>query len=152
MAVMQVTKEFTFDSAHFLPKYYGKCEKMHGHTYRLLVTVEGEVGENGLVIDFVILKKIVKKQVLNKLDHQVINDVIEVASAENTAKWIWDQLVDLKTLIRGELDDPNLPESITKHFKDKSDDIDASEFSDQVRLVEVKLYETPNSFVTYYGK
>jgi 6-pyruvoyltetrahydropterin/6-carboxytetrahydropterin synthase len=150
---MQVTKEFTFDSAHFLPQYYGKCERMHGHTYRLQVTVEGEVGENGLVIDFVILKRIVKSKVLDKLDHQVINDVIEIASAENTAKWIWDQLVDLKSHIRQQLEDPNLPESITKYFRDQTDgEIDASEFSDQVRLVEVKLWETPSSCVTYFGK
>lgn len=150
---MLVGKEFTFDSAHFLPKYYGKCEKMHGHTYRLRVTVDGKVGENGLVIDFVVLKKIVKKQVLEKLDHQVINDVIELASCENITKWIWDQLVDLKSLIQAELDDPNLPESITKYFKDNSSEgMDTSEFSDQVRLHEIELWETPNSFAKYQGK
>lgn len=150
---MLVTKEFTFDAAHFLPNYYGKCERMHGHTYRLQVTVDGAVGENGLVIDFVILKKIVKKQVLEKLDHQVINDVIEVASAENTAIWIWNQLNDLKSHIQAELDDPNLPESIKKYFKDPSDgEIDISDFSSQIRLHEIKLWETPNSFVTYHGK
>ncbi len=150
---MLITKEFTFDSAHFLPSYYGKCERMHGHTYRLQVTVDGAVGENGLVIDFVILKRIVKKQVLDKLDHQVINDVIEVASAENTAIWIWDQLVDLKTLIQQELEDPNLPQSITKFFRDqKETDIDISKFSNQIHLHEIKLWETPNSFVTYHGK
>ncbi len=150
---MLVTKEFTFDSAHFLPNYYGKCERMHGHTYKLQVTVDGAVGENGLVIDFVILKKIVKKQILNKLDHQVINDIIEVASAENTAIWIWDQLNDLKSLIQAQLDDPNLPESITKYFKEgEGTDIDTSDFSSQIRLHEIKLWETPNSFVTYHGK
>lgn len=150
---MLVGKEFTFDSAHFLPKYYGKCEKMHGHTYRLRVTVDGKIGENGLVIDFVVLKKIVKKQVLDKLDHKVINDVLEIASCENIAKWTWDQLVDLESLIKAELDDPNLPESITKYFKDNSvDGIDTSEFSDQVKLHEVELWETPTSFAKYQGK
>ncbi len=150
---MLVTKEFTFDSAHFLPNYYGKCERMHGHTYKLQVTVDGAVGENGLVIDFVILKRIVKKKVLDKLDHQLINDTVEVASAENLTIWIWDQLVDLKSLIQAELDDPNLPDSITKYFKDPTDNtIDTSDFSNQIRLHEVKLWETPNSFVTYHGK
>ena len=126
---------------------------MHGHTYRLQVTVDGAVGENGLVIDFVILKRIVKKQVLDKLDHQIINDVIEVASAENTTIWIWDQLVDLKSLIQEELDDPNLSKSITKYFRDQEGaDIDTSKFSNQIHLHEIKLWETPNSFVTYHGK
>ena len=150
---MLVGKEFTFDSAHFLPKYYGKCEKMHGHTYRLQVVVDGKIGENGLVIDFTILKKIVKKQIIDKLDHCVINEIIEVSSCENMIKWIWDELVDLKTLIQAELDDPNLPESITKFFKDDSEEgFDASEFSNQVRLHEIILWETPTSYAIYRGE
>ncbi|MCK5609755.1 6-carboxytetrahydropterin synthase QueD [Candidatus Pacearchaeota archaeon] len=150
---MLVGKEFTFDSAHFLPKYYGKCERMHGHTYRLKVTVDGKLGENGLVIDFVVLKKIIKKQVLDKLDHQVINDIIEIASCENIVKWIWDELVDLKTLIQAELDDPNLPESITKYFKDNTEEgFDPTEFSNQVKLYEISLWETPTSFAVYRGE
>ncbi len=147
---MQVTKEFTFDSAHFLPNYYGKCERMHGHTYRLQVTVEGELGENGLLIDFVVLKRILKKQVLKKLDHQVVNDIIKISSCENVVKWIWDQLVDLKSLIQEELDDPNLPESVTKYFQDQSESgLDVSDFSKQIRLKEVKLWETPTSSAAY---
>ena len=157
--MIQVTKEFTFDSAHFLPNYYGKCESMHGHTYKLHVTVEGELGENGLLIDFVVLKRIVKKQVLERLDHKIINDTIQVASCEKTAQWIWDQLVDLKSLIAKELGDPNLPASITKYFAEAvpasgvagDATIDISDFSNQVRLKEIRLWETPTSFVTYSG-
>jgi len=119
---MLVTKEFTFDSAHFLPNYHGKCENMHGHTYRLQVTVEGPVDKDGLVIDFALLKQAVKKQVLDKLDHHLINDTIKVASAENVAIWIWKQLVA------------------------------SSEFLKKVRLREVKLWENANSFITYHGK
>ncbi|MBU0705667.1 6-carboxytetrahydropterin synthase QueD [Patescibacteria group bacterium] len=119
---MLVTKEFTFDSAHFLPNYHGKCENMHGHTYRLQVTVDGPVNSEGLVIDFALLKKIVTEKVLSKLDHHIINDTIKIASAENTAIWIWNRLVDLP------------------------------EFSKKVHLHEIKLWETPNSFVTYHGK
>ncbi|MBN2307209.1 6-carboxytetrahydropterin synthase QueD [Candidatus Peregrinibacteria bacterium] len=119
---MLVTKEFTFDSAHFLPNYKGKCEKMHGHTYRLQVTVEGKPDKNGLVIDFVLLKKIVNDTVLNKLDHQVINNTVKVASTENIAIWIWKQLNN------------------------------SSEFPKKVKLHQIKLWETANSSVTYYGK
>lgn len=150
---MIVCKEFTFDSAHYLPNYYGKCETMHGHTYRLQILVEGPIGENGLVIDFIILKRIVQKQVLDKLDHKLINDVIAVSSCENTAKWIWEQLVDLKSLIQQELDDPNLPTSITKYFKESGEgNLDTSDFSFSVKLAEVRLWETPTSFVVYNGK
>ena len=149
---MLVTKEFEFDSAHYLPNYYGKCERMHGHTYKLQVTVEGKVGENGLLIDFVILKKIVKEKVLDQLDHQVLNDFLEVPSAENVAIWIWNQLVDLKANIKEQLNDPNLPESVTKYFKDKDGDMDTSGFTEQIRLYEVSLWETSTAWVTYRGE
>lgn len=149
---MQVGKIFTFDSAHFLPNYYGKCERMHGHTYRLKVVVEGPIGDNGLVIDFVILKKIVKEQVLDRIDHQVLNDVLAVPSCENLAKWIWGQLADLQSLIQKQLDDPNLPASITRYFKEAGGDLDTSDFSDRVRLHKIKLWETPDSFAIYRGE
>lgn len=89
---MLVTKEFSFDSAHYLPDYHGKCENMHGHTYKLQVTVEGEVQPDGMVIDFVKLKEIVKNKVIDKLDHKILNEIIANPSAENTAIWIWEQL------------------------------------------------------------
>lgn len=149
---MKVTKSFTFDAAHFLPNYYGKCERMHGHTYQLEVTVEGPIGENGLVIDFVILKKMVKEKVLDKLDHQIINDVMEVPSAENVAVWIWSQLCDIQTHLKEQLEDPNLPASVTKYFQEQSSEIDLSDFSTMLKLSEIKLWETPNSWVTYRGE
>jgi len=105
---MLVTKEFTFDSAHYLTDYHGKCEQMHGHTYKLKVTVEGEIQENGMVIDFALLKQIVKNRVLNKLDHKMLNDVIPNASAERIAVWIWKQLADLRKLLKAEAGDPNM--------------------------------------------
>lgn len=91
---MLITKQFTFDSAHYLEDYHGKCERMHGHTYKLDVTVEGEIGKNGLVIDFVELKKIVKDNVIEDLDHRVLNEMLGNASAENTVVWIWERLKD----------------------------------------------------------
>lgn len=90
---MLVTKEFTFDSAHFLPKYHGKCEKLHGHTYKLHVTISAPVNpEDGLALDFGEIKKIVQDKVLEKLDHAHLNDIIEIPSAENIAIWIWKQI------------------------------------------------------------
>ncbi|ONN26853.1 6-pyruvoyl tetrahydropterin synthase [Thermosipho affectus] len=115
--MLLVTKEFTFDAAHNLVKYHGKCERLHGHTYKLIVTVAGEKDEEGMVIDFIELKNIVKENVLNILDHSYINDIIEQPSAENIAEWIWERLTEkLKT--------------------------------DRYFLYEVKLYETPTSYVT----
>jgi len=152
--IMLITKEFTFDSAHQLTDYYGKCERMHGHTYKLQVTLEGEVQKNGLMIDFVVLKRIVKKHVLDKLDHHVLNDVVDNPSAENLVVWIWDQLKDLQSLLNEEASDPNLAEHIKKLLKEKDRDADLAkvEFDKALRLYEIKLWETPNSWITYNGK
>jgi len=150
---MFVTKEFTFDSAHFLTNYYGKCERVHGHTYKLQVTVEGKVQSNGLVVDFVVLKRVVKKQVLEKLDHQLLNDVIENPSAERVVMWIWDQLKDLHVLLAEEQDDPNLGDELKKYFKKGEDkDLQKGDFENALKLSELKLWETGSSFVTYCGK
>lgn len=89
---MFLTKIFKFNAAHFLPDCGGKCEKLHGHTYRLEVTVEGAPKADGLVINFVDLKGLVEERVLSKLDHADLNEVMENPAAENIAIWAWEQL------------------------------------------------------------
>jgi len=137
---MLVTKGFTFDAAHALTQYYGKCENLHGHTYRLEVTVEGPVHDNGMVVDFVLLKRVVKKHVLFKLDHQNLNDHFDNPSAELIAMWIWNQLVDLEGLLEEALEDLNLNIEELKGVKIEG-----------IRLFEVKLAETMDNVVTYRG-
>jgi len=89
---MKIAREFTFDSAHFLKDYKGKCENMHGHTYRIRVVIEGEPKENGLVMDFTDIKKVVNEKIIDKWDHATINDTLEHASVENMCIWAWEQL------------------------------------------------------------
>lgn len=150
---MLVTRKFTFDSAHYLTNYYGKCEKLHGHTYTLEVTLEGEVQSNGLVIDFVVLKRIVKKHVLEKLDHHLLNDVIDNPSAERIVMWAWGQLKDLCKLLKEEYDDPNLGEDIRKYFNSGDNGaLQKMDFGKTLRLHELKLWETPTSCVTFSGR
>jgi 6-pyruvoyltetrahydropterin/6-carboxytetrahydropterin synthase len=88
-----VTKEFRFESAHFLPKYRGKCENLHGHSYRLHVTVKLDgLDDDGIAFDFVELKKVVKEEVIDVFDHKLINDFVPLASAEHMCLWIWEKL------------------------------------------------------------
>lgn len=89
---MFLSRDFKFDAAHYLPKYHGKCERLHGHTYKFRVTIEGQPNKEGMILDFAEVKKIVKKQVLDKLDHSNLNDLMKNPSAENIALWIWQQL------------------------------------------------------------
>lgn len=91
---MILIKEFEFDSAHFLPKYHGKCENLHGHTYKMVVKLEGTPDTEGMIMDFIMLKNLVKEKIINKLDHALINDIIPQPSAENIAVWTWEQLVN----------------------------------------------------------
>lgn len=150
MPILQVTKQFTFDAAHFLTKYHGKCERLHGHTYKLEITLEGPVQENGMVLDFALLKRVVKTQVLDKFDHHCINDVLENPSAENMAVWIWNQLADLQTLLQSEIADKNLPESL-KTFVESTENMNV-EGNEFVKLKRIQLWETPTSCVVYEGK
>ncbi len=89
---MLLSKEFTFDAAHNLVKYHGKCEKLHGHTYRLRVVLEGQPDSEGMILDFCELSDIVKKRVISQLDHSYLNDLIPQPSAENIALWIWHEI------------------------------------------------------------
>ena len=56
---MLLKKEFTFDAAHNLIKYHGKCERLHGHTYRMSVVIKGIPDEEGMIVDFLEIKRIV---------------------------------------------------------------------------------------------
>jgi 6-pyruvoyltetrahydropterin/6-carboxytetrahydropterin synthase len=89
-----VSKEFTFDSAHHLHCYEGKCQNLHGHTYRLQVIMSGKTDERGFTIDFSDIKRITKQQVIAKLDHQYLNEVLPLmnTTAENMVVWIYEQI------------------------------------------------------------
>ena len=89
---MLLTKEFTFDAAHNLVAYHGKCERLHGHTYRMAVTVSGNPDEEGMIVDFIELKAIVKQEVLDKFDHAYLNDIIPQPTAEYIARYVFERL------------------------------------------------------------
>lgn len=109
MPNMELSITFHFAASHFLTKYHGKCENLHGHNYKVIITIEGPIKEDGMVMDFKIIKDIVKKHILEKLDHTHLNDTLENPSAENLAIWIWkhlkDNLTELKLITIYETDD-----------------------------------------------
>ncbi|HSN92648.1 MAG TPA: 6-carboxytetrahydropterin synthase QueD [Anaeromyxobacteraceae bacterium] len=114
---MRLDVEFTFAAAHRLPRYEGPCSRVHGHNYRFLVAVEGEVDpRTGMIADFGAIKDVVREQVLARVDHRNLNDLLENPTAENIARWIWEAL------------EARLP-----------------------GLAEVRLFEIPDSCVTYRG-
>ena len=78
MAVIRLTKEFSFEAAHALDGYDGPCREIHGHSYRLFVTVKGTPTENaadpkcGMVLDFGVLKRIVGEEIVSRFDHALV--------------------------------------------------------------------------------
>lgn len=88
----RVTRTFTFDAAHELPWHPGRCRRLHGHTYRLEVSVEGPVGSHGIVTDFSDLDTVVRREVIDRLDHSFLNETLDNPTAENVAADIWKRL------------------------------------------------------------
>jgi 6-pyruvoyltetrahydropterin/6-carboxytetrahydropterin synthase len=84
-----VTRSFTFEAAHQLPWHPGKCQRLHGHSYRLEVTVEGPIGDQGIVVDFSDIRRVVEREVIDRFDHQYLNDLLENPTAELIAHEIW---------------------------------------------------------------
>lgn len=78
MSKIRITKQFTFETAHALHGYDGKCKNLHGHSYKLSVTLIGEPISDksnvkyGMVMDFGDLKKIVKEEIVDKFDHATV--------------------------------------------------------------------------------
>lgn len=87
-----ITKEFTFAASHALPYHKGKCRYIHGHEWKLLVSVKGAVNKQGMVIDFGDLKKIVNEVIIDKMDHAYINALLFNPTAENLCFYIWNLL------------------------------------------------------------
>ncbi|MDZ7676783.1 MAG: 6-carboxytetrahydropterin synthase QueD [Acidimicrobiales bacterium] len=95
---MELAKEFGFESAHSLPNVPEghKCARVHGHSFRVVIHVEGPVGEeSGWVMDFADLEEAVQPTV-DALDHRHLNDIagLENPTSEHIATWIWRRIVD----------------------------------------------------------
>src|SRR5579864_147118 len=92
----EISVDYTFAAGHALRNYKGKCENVHGHNYKLRVTVEGtELDSTGLLVDFIDLRAAIKSLV-DRLDHQFLNDLPPFdklnPSAENIARYFSDHL------------------------------------------------------------
>ena len=94
---MIITKKFTFDAAHFLPSYNGKCEHLHGHNFTVEACVEGDklTPDTEMLLDFKVIKTELKA-VLALLDHKNLNETppfdSQNPSSENLARFIYKEM------------------------------------------------------------
>jgi len=65
---MKIAKEFHWEMGHRLPEHFGKCKNIHGHSYKMIVELEGDLNDSGMIMDYYDLKKIVRP-VIEELDH-----------------------------------------------------------------------------------
>jgi len=102
----EVTVDRSFAAGHYLRNYKGKCENPHGHNYKVRVTLCGkELDKAGLLLDFKDLKDVMR-DVIERVDHQMLNDIEPFTrlnpSAENIARYFYDETSNrLKSLTNG---------------------------------------------------
>lgn len=145
MTKIRVTKQFNFEAAHALWNYDGKCKNIHGHTYKLFVTVIGTPGNNdkdpkqGMVIDFSDLKKTVKENIVDVFDHAVILN-------KNAP---YKSLINVPEMFERFISTEYQPtcENMVIHFAD----IIKKHLPNEVNLFSVRLYETETSFAEWFA-
>ncbi|MNW52995.1 6-carboxy-5,6,7,8-tetrahydropterin synthase [compost metagenome] len=91
---MLVSKEFTFDAAHHLHAYEGKCKNLHGHTYKVVFGISGIPNEIGITVDFGTIKSIWKNEIEGYLDHRYLNETLPPmnTTAENMVVWLYEKM------------------------------------------------------------
>lgn len=145
MAKIRVTKEFNFEIAHALWNYDGPCANIHGHSYRMFVTVIGDPiddnqnPKNGMVIDFGDLKKIVNEQIVHPMDHAI---VLNKKATENT-KSFDNQMFKKQHLV----DYQPTCENMVIDFVDRI----KKNLPKHLKLYSLKLHETATSFAEWYA-
>ncbi len=146
MGKIRITKQFSFETGHALFGYDGKCRNVHGHSYKLFVTVLGEPNSDrnhvkyGMVIDFGDLKKIVKEEIVDKFDHATVFN-------QNTPHLELAQELEKRGHNVILVDYQPTSEKMTQDFVQRI----KSRLPENVQLVALKLQETESSFAEWYA-
>lgn len=146
MTKIRVTKMFEFETAHALHNYDGLCRNIHGHTYKLSVTILGEPISDesstklGMVMDFGNLKQIVKPNIVDKYDHSIL-----LSKKEETEYFESENKLFKRIHI---VDFQPTAENIVIHFAE----IIKSLLPENIELFSIRLHETTNSYAEWYAE
>jgi 6-pyruvoyltetrahydropterin/6-carboxytetrahydropterin synthase len=143
--IIRVTKEFSFEMAHVLSGYDGPCKNVHGHSYKLFVTLSGtpvtDKGnpKNGMVIDFTDLKSIVRKEIIDLFDHGVTVSVNhDREKLEAFKKMVGNTII---------VDYQPTCENLVADFAERI----RKQLPGNVKLHSLRLYETATSYAEWYS-
>ena len=146
MAIIRLTKEFSFEAAHALGGYDGPCREIHGHSYRLFVTVKGTPSfasddpKQGMVLDFGVLKKIVHEEVVSRFDHAL---VLRTTADEQLRRLLSEQFDNLITV-----DYQPTCENMLEDFAARI----AARLPEGVKLHALRLHETATSYAEWFAE
>ena len=144
MAMIRVSKVFEFEMAHALWNYHGQCHNIHGHSYKLIVTVIGNPIEkaldpqDGMLIDFNDLDTIVDEKIIDVFDHTLVLSSETAQDLVSALKSSFDKLVLL----------PFQPtcENLVSYFAENL----LPDFDENIKLHSLRLYETATSFCEWF--
>ena len=130
---MKIAKEFHWEMGHRLPEHFGLCKNIHGHSYKIIVEFEGELDEQGMVIDFYDVEKIIAP-IIDELDHAFMvkdDDVIALDFLEK---------LNSKNIV---VSFESTVENICKYI---SDQIIKSNLPKNIQYITVRVYETAEDY------
>ena len=130
---MKIAKEFRWEMGHRLPEHFGKCKNIHGHSYKMIVELSGEVNAEGMVLDFYDLKKIVNP-IVEKLDHSFL-----VYSGDEEIIAFLEKMDSKKVIVGFQ----STVENITRYFLGE---ISKNKFPSNISSLKVKVFETENVY------
>lgn len=146
MSKIRITKQFTFETGHALYGYDGKCKNVHGHSYKLSVTVIGtpitdkDNVKFGMVIDFSDLKKIVKEEIVDQFDHAtVFNETTPHIELANELKNRGHHVI----LVDYQPTSENMVIDFAERIKNR--------LPQDIHLFSLKLQETESSFAEWFA-
>ncbi len=145
MSIIRVTREFSFEMAHALKGYDGPCKNVHGHSYRLFVTVSGEAVSDksspkyGMLLDFNVLREIVQKRIIDHFDHSLVIS----SDFEDERKEMMRGAFGNIMIVNYQPTCEKLIENFAEILKDA--------FPSGVRLHSLRLYETAKSYAEWYA-
>lgn len=146
MQVIRVTKSFTFEMAHALWNYDGPCSHVHGHSYKLWVTVKGVPVENennpklGMVIDFGDLKRIVHRNIVVRFDHALVISARSRGSIPEAGEPLFSKIETV--------DFQPTSENLIHYFAG----ILLQKLPAGIELVKLRLRETESSYAEWYAE